>query len=396
MQEPESDNAAPPPHPIRVAMLGAFPPQAQGIQGYCGELAQALGARCRVHAIGFRRMYPSFLFPGVSESMDASRAPLDAPYLRVEHRLTWYNPFGWFTAAMRARGDVFHAQWWSLPLWLIYLRMVLLMKIRRIPVVITVHNVLPHESGRGYVWASRQLCRLADRVLVHSETNRAQLIEHYRIRAERVSTIPMGTGAAQAPAAPEARRALGLPAGRRYVLCFGIIRPYKGVDTLLRAFARVAQRHDDVDLIIAGKPWTPWQPYQARIDADNLGPRVHTFLEYIPEERVPLFFGAADLVALPYTHFDAQSAVGSVALPYRKPLLVSDVGGLPDWVNGDPEWIVPPNAPDALADRMAGFFAEGDAACARFQPVADAVLARASWRAVAEAHLRIYHEVLSA
>ncbi len=87
------------------------------------------------------------------------------------------------------------------------------------------------------------------------------------------------------------------------------------------------------------------------IDELALGEDVHTWLEFVAEERVRALFTAADIVVLPYTHFDAQSAAGTLALSFDVPFLVSDVGGLPDLV-GDPRAVVPANDSEALAEAM--------------------------------------------
>jgi len=384
--------------PLCVAMLGAFPPQAQGVQDYCREIARALARLCRVHALGFKRMYPAFLFPGVKQAMDPTKALLQEPNLRVEHRLTWYNPAGWLRAGLLTGTDVFHAQWWSWPLWPPTWTIARAMKIRGKPVVLTVHNVLPHEPDKNYLRATRSICKLADRVLVHSEINRAQLLEHYRLPPEKVFQVAMG------PCMPDARPAdreeacatLGLPPDRRYVLVFGTIRPYKGVEDLLRAFALPGSTRSDVHLIIAGKPWTSWAPYQQIIDANALRDRVHLFLDYIPEDRLRFFFAAAYLVVLPYRHFDAQSAVCATAMPYRKPLLVSEAGGLPDWVDRDPNWLVPPSAPEALARRIEAFFADARGQTALFAELSGRVLKRFSWETIAQEHLAAYRELMRA
>jgi glycosyltransferase involved in cell wall biosynthesis len=373
-------------------MLGAFPPQAQGIPDYCREIALALATRVPVHAIGFRAMYPAWLFPGVKQTMDATKAVMAAPNLRVEHRLRWWNPPGWAWRALRAPCDVFHLQWWSLPLFPIAFVFLLLMRLRRKKIVVTVHNVLPHEGGTAYTFASRMLCRMAHRVIVHSEANREQIIRHYRLPPDRVARIPIGSYMGGAPkiAPVEARRALGLPEGKIYLLNFGTIRPYKGLDDLLDAFARIAPQFPAAHLVIAGKPWIPWGPFAAQIRGAAIEDRVHPFLDYVPEDRIPLFFGAADLVVLPYTHFDAQSGVGAVALPYAKPMIVTSVGSLPEWVDHHPEWIVPPEDPATLAQRIAAFLERPAEATAAYQRIAANVQKNCSWESIADRHLELY------
>ena len=375
--------------PAAILLLGAFPPQAQGIPGYCGALAAALAAHGPVQALGFKAMYPRWLFPGVKTAMDPTSQPPNAENLTVRHPLAWYNPAGWLWHAWRTPADIVHIQWWSLPLFPVCLAFALVARLRGKPVVVTVHNVLPHESSPWFLRASRLLCRRAGHVIVHSEANRRQFLEHYNPDPDRVSCIPMGVDAAAAPLpAPEsARRRLGLPADRPTLLCFGTIRSYKGLADLLRALAIVRAMHPAVQLLIAGKPWEPWGPYQALIDALGLGECVHTMLDYIPEENVATCFAAADLAVLPYTHFDAQSAVGAQVLAAGRPLIVTDTGGLPELVGHDPRWIAPPNDPDVLAEKIRAFLDDPEGATTNFAEIA----ARAvTWAASAEAHWAVY------
>lgn len=386
---PKTSSSAP--TRLRVSMLGAFPPQAQGIQMYCCGLGEALSRVCALDAIGFRRMYPAWLFPGVKENFDPGKAPMRGEDLRVSHPLAWYAPWGWLAAALRVRADVFHLQWWSLPLFPVAALFVLVMRLRGIPVVITVHNVLPHERSRGFVGAGRWLCRRAARVLVHSAVNREQLIAHYGVAPERVVHVPHGSPAPEAiPDRAAACVRLGLRPERQYILAFGVIRPYKGVGDLIEALAQIAAAHPAVDLIVAGKPWVAWEPYAAQIVLHGLEARVHTALDYIPESAVGDYFAAADLVVLPYTHFDAQSGVGAQALAYGKPLLVSTTGALPEWVDHAPAWQVPPSAPEALAERLHWVFADPEAARSAFAPIAARVSERHGWAQAAAVHAAVY------
>jgi glycosyltransferase involved in cell wall biosynthesis len=342
-------------------------------------------------------MYPALLFPGVKQAMDPDKPPMNGPMLRVEHRLTWYNPLGWLCAGLFTPADLFHLQWWSLPLFPVSLTLLVCMKLRRKPIVVTVHNVLPHEGGRALVWAGRTLCRWANAVIVHGTENRTLLIEQYGIASERVHALemPVQPGPTPLPSRDEARRTLGLAADAQVVLCFGIIRPYKGIDVLLRAFARISSEFPQARLLIVGRPWCDWRPYQEIIDSEKLGERIHCLLDYVPDARVAACFAAADLAVLPYTHFDAQSAVGAQFIAHGIPLLVSDVGGLPDWVDGDPEWIVRAGDVDAWIAALTQFLVAPSARTHGFTDTLHRVRARCAPDCVADSHVAIYSELIS-
>jgi glycosyltransferase involved in cell wall biosynthesis len=381
---------------LPILLLGSFPPQAQGIPGYCGALAQALAAHGPVRAIGFKAMYPAFLFPGVKTTMDPTSPAPHAPNLDLCHNLAWYNPLGWLWSAFSTPAQIVHIQWWSLPLFPVCLIFTLAAKLRRVPVVITVHNVLPHEPSPWFLRASRVLYRRADHLIVHSEVNRAQLLEHFHCYADRVSCVPMGIDAPIATALDKesARAQLGIPTSRPTILFFGTVRPYKGLDVLLRATAEVRKHHPGVLLVIAGKPWEPWARYQAIIDDLGLAEQVIARLDYIPESEMPIFYAAADLVVLPYRHFDAQSAVGVQVLGQGRPMIVTDCGGLPALVNHEARWIAPPDDAVALAEKIAGFLREPIGATASFAEIARQAGECMSWKASAEAQWAIYRRLV--
>jgi glycosyltransferase involved in cell wall biosynthesis len=240
------------------------------------------------------------------------------------------------------------------------------------------------------------LYRLADHLIVHSDINRAQLLEHFHCDADRVSCVPMGIDAPAAPTLDKesARAQLGIPTSRPTILFFGTVRPYKGLDVLLRATAEVRKHHPGVLLVIAGKPWEPWARYQAIIDDLGLAEQVIARLDYIPESEMPIFYAAADLVVLPYRHFDAQSAVGVQVLGQGRPMIVTDCGGLPALVNHEARWFAPPDDAVALAETIGDFLADPTSATAAFAEIARQAGESMTWKASAEAQWAIYRRLV--
>ena len=116
-------------------------------------------------------MYPRLLYPG-SRLEDPTSRPPEHPNLTVERSLTWYNPFGWLAAGLRARGPVLHVQWWSLPLAPVFITLLAIGRVRGLSTVCTVHNVEPHERSRLFRAAGRILYELADRAAKHGAAGR--------------------------------------------------------------------------------------------------------------------------------------------------------------------------------------------------------------------------------
>jgi len=154
----------------------------------------------------------------------------------------------------------------------------------------------------------------------------------------------------------EAKKRLGLEG--RVVLFFGYIRPYKGVHTLLDAFARVSSRLN-ATLVVVGEFYEPSKPYAEHIERLGLGGRVRLVDRYVGDDEVGLYFSAADVAVLPYTSA-TQSGVVQVAFAFDTPVISTAVGGIPevvkDGVNG---LLVPPNDPEALAAALLKYFEAG-------------------------------------
>jgi glycosyltransferase involved in cell wall biosynthesis len=344
---------------VTASLVGTLPP-VKGVSAYTAHLLSALTREpsAEVDFIGFRRIYPRRAYPGGDPDERGAATPAFEG-VHVRNNLTWYNPVSWFVAGARARGDVVHAQWWSYALAPVYAVVLGLARLRGKRVLLTVHNVAPHEGGLLKRLLNHAVLRLGHEFIVHSEQNKRDLRRVVRGDAARITVLPHGvletprTGMSRLTA----RDRLGLPRDARVVLCFGNIRPYKGVDVLLRAFADVARQDSQAILVIAGQPWGDWAPYAALIDELRIGARVHCALEYVPTDAIEPYFVAADVVALPYTHFDAQSGVATRALPFGRPLVVSNVGGLPELVM-EPGAVVPPLDPPALAAALTRVLAD--------------------------------------
>lgn len=338
---------------MKVAMLGSLPPL-RGLSSYCYELVKALIAFGKIEFISFSEMYPARLYPGGDLQDDHTFPEIDYCSLRIRRYLAWYNPISWLHEAFFAKGDLLHAQWWSLPLSPIYAVVCLGFRLRRKPVLFTIHNVDSHEPSRGYKIICRLLFKLGDHYIVHSASNRELLISEYGVEPKRVTQIPHGPldfHVKEAVDRDQILREFGFSSEDQVLLLYGAIRSYKGVETALRALARVVQESPRCKLLIAGKPWENWDRYEQLISRLGIGDKVVAHLQYVPSGEVYKFFAAADMVLLPYTRFEAQSGVGATALSFRKPMIVSNVGGLPELVL-DSKYVVSPGDSTALAERM--------------------------------------------
>ncbi len=381
--------------PARVAMLGSMPPD-RGISAYCLAQAQAVAALVPVTYIAFRQMYPRFLYPGGGLAPDHTFPRPESSRLEVRRRLAWYNPVSWLWEGWKTPGDLLHLQVWSLPVLPMCLVVVALFRWRRKPVVVTLHNVEVPQHALAYRWLAGWVLRRAQAVVVHTAHAAARAAVEFRLPTSRLFTLPHGvldTYVDKTRDRVTARQSLGLAADDLVVLFFGAIRPHKGLETLLGAFAALRGPCPRAKLVVAGKPWEPWDRYQQLIERWGLADAVVTRLEYVPHHQVGWLFAAADVVALPYLQFDAQSGVALAALAWGRPLVATRVGGLPELI-GDPRWLVPPGDAQALAGALAELLSDPgtlDKATEESRQRATSY----QWKPIAEATVAIYRQVLS-
>lgn len=377
----------------RIVMMGSWPPN-PGISAYCFELAHAVGGRLPVHYLAFHRMYPGFLYPAGAAPRDDTFPPENPRRVVVRRALAWYNPFGWIWEGFRASGDVLHAQFWSLPLAPVIFTVMLCWRLRGKPAVLTIHNLAGRENRRWFHWSLRSLVQLASAIIVHTSAIPDWLARHCERTGKRLWTIPHGTldlYEADAVTGPAAREHLGISPQASVVLFFGAIRPYKGLDVLLRAFARVARRRPEALLVIAGRPWEAWDRYDAILGDESLRSRTRLELGYIPTKDVKLYFAAADVVALPYREFEAQSGVALTAIAFRKPLVVSAVGELAA-LQPDHRFVVPAEDVTAWVQALERLLAE-PALRERLAASSAEIAKELGWEAIAEQTIAVYRSL---
>lgn len=221
------------------------------------------------------------------------------------------------------------------------------------------------------------------------------MMDCYKINEHQISIIPHGSLDLHIRFKADIsrlRKKFGLSPENRVILLFGAIRPYKGIDTAIRAFAETIKTIPDVRLLIAGRLWEDWNPYEQLIQDMNIEKQVIRHLDYIPSGDVHQFFEVADLCLFPYLHFDSQSGAGAAALSFRKPMIVSDVGGLPELVK-DHRFIVPAGDWAALAGAMS-FCLNDREILSGMASDAEAVSEQFAWPEIAKQTLTIYQQAL--
>lgn len=342
---------------MKVVIIGPAYPLRGGLATYNERLARAFrAAGDEVRIVTFSLQYPDFLFPGQTQfSTEAGPTDLD-----IEVSLNSVNPLSWLAVGRRlrrARPDLVVFRFW-LPFMGAALGTVarLVRGNGHTRVVAITDNVIPHEKRPGdgpltryFLSACDGFVTMSRAVLAHlQQLGFAQKLALYRPH-------PLYDNFGPARPKAEALAALGLAPEFRYVLFFGFIRAYKGLDILLEALADARVAALPVKLIIAGEFYEEASPYEALIKKYDLESRLVRATDFIPNERVADYFSAADLVIQPYKNA-TQSGVSQVAYHFGRPMLVTDVGGLAELIPaGIVGYVVPPT-PAAIADSLVDFY----------------------------------------
>jgi len=309
-------------------------------------------------------------------------APARLPFKAAEH----------FPDMLRFRrrgsdADVVHYQWLTVPALDAHL-----LPPRR-PRIMTAHYILPPQPSRRQVRSVHRVFGAMDAVVAHSEHGAGRLRDEVGIDGAKVRVIPHGAFdyltklPEEKPLPPELEGAEG-----PVVLCFGLLRPYKGIENLIEAYGQ-SRGAAGAELWIVGNPRMDVEPLRRR--ASEVGGRVRLVTRFVDEAEIPAIFRRADLVVLPYLDTE-HSGVLYTALAFGKPLLLSAVGGFPEVAATGAARLVPPGDTGALAAALGEVL--GDEA-ARAELAAAATRAAAgpySWDEAARKHMELYRDLLEA
>lgn len=365
---------------MKFVLVGTAYPHRGGIAHYVALLTRELrAAGHEVTVISFSRQYPGFLFPGKSqEETGPETIRVDA-----EPLIDTVNPLSWFRAAARIRSlapDLVVYKYWMpffAPAYGTVARRVRAAGIRN---CFLLDNLIPHERRPGDLALTRWALGPVDCFIAQSAAVAGDL-RSFRPRAPLAevphpvySIFPPGAGRAAA------RERLGVTASE-VALFFGFIRGYKGLANLFRAVARIPGERD-FQLLVGGEFYEDDRPYRRLMAELGIEHRVVLHDRYIPNDEVGDFFNAANVVVLPYVTA-TQSGIIQIAFNYDRPVITTDVGGLPEVVRpGELGEVVPAEDPGRLAEALLDYFDGGKEA--RYAPRVAEEKKRYSWSGLVE------------
>ena len=311
-----------------------------------------------------------------------ARGPAGSPLRRATKLLEHVPDMLGYRRHAHATADVVHFQWLDVQ----YVDVFLLPDR---PLVLTAHDLLPRESRPGQTRAQLALLRRVDALITHSEYGRRQLVERFGLPDAKVHVAPLGAYAHTVdPADPVALPAelAAVDQGTPVVLFFGLLRPYKGLDTLLDAWRGIT----GAELWIVGRPMMDLAPLKAA------APRSVRFVDrFVPEAQIAAYFQRADAVVLPYVNterFDASGVLGT-ALAFGDPLVVSDIGGFSEVAATGAAELVAPENPDALRDALQRLIDDVARRSAMSEAARAAAAGPFSWPEAARRTLAVYESI---
>jgi glycosyltransferase involved in cell wall biosynthesis len=273
-------------------------------------------------------------------------------------------------------------------------------------IVFTAHNVnAGRRDSKDTVFnrlTIRIQYRLADRIFVHTEKMKLELIDEFAVEGVRVTVVPFGINNAVPKTSitpAEARKRLGIKESEKTILFFGNIAPYKGLEYLTSAFQKVATRHEDYRLVIAGRAKncdSYWTAIQETIDQNVQNGRILLKADFIPDDETELYFKAADVLVLPYRHI-YQSGVLFLGYSFGLPVLAADVGSLKaEIVEGKTGFVFRPEDPVDLANLIEHYFASDlyTELSRRRREILDFAMERYSWDVVGQKTMSVYADIL--
>lgn len=345
----------------KIVMIGPVYPFKGGIAHYTGLMCKTLRKKYDVTMVSFKMQYPKFLFK--KEQKD-----YDNPQFEVPDTKYWIhtaNPFNIIASTRKIKKenpDLVIIPWWH-PYFAPCFWIMQKVLGKSCKVIFLCHNVFPHERFPMDRFLTKLTLRHADAYIVQSKMDRDDL--HQIKKNPIVKLTPHPTYNAfclQNMSKETARGLIQAEADEKILLFFGFVREYKGLKHLLNAMPQIIKEVDNVRLFVVGDFGDDRDDYMALIEQNNIADAVEIVEGYIPDREVEKYFASCDLVALPYESA-TQSGIVQIAYGFRKPVLVTNVGGLPDVVTDSKTgYVVKPKNPQQIAEAVAKYFNENKAA----------------------------------
>ncbi len=336
----------------KIIIVGPAHPFRGGIAAFDERMAvdlQQLGHT--VEIVNFTTQYPEFLFPGKTQF---TNDPIPAN-LKITRLLSSINPFSWIKTASYIRQqqpDLVILRFW-IPFMGPALGSVARLLGKNIKIIGFVDNLIPHEKRIGDTLLSKYFVNACSGFITLSNQVKEEIAQ-FTDKECLMSPHPVYDHYGDKASKEESCNQLKLNPNTNYLLFFGFIRKYKGLDLLIKAFSESNLRSKNYKLLIAGEFYEDEKQYLELITSLQLNDYIELHSHYIPDAEIKYYFGACDLVVQPYRSA-TQSGISQLAYHFEKPMIVTNVGGLPEIVKHHETGFVTEVNPSAIAKAMNEF-----------------------------------------
>lgn len=375
----------------KIVLLGVGHPFRGGLASYNERLVREFNSLgYEVTLSTFTLQYPNFLFPGKTQ-YSSSAKPDD---IHIIEEVNSVNPFNWIKVGKRIKKekpDLLLFKFWLPFMGPCFGTIARIVKgNKKTKVISIIDNIIPHEKRIGDKLLANYFVGAMDGFIAMSKDVLGDLKLFDSKKPKHFSPHPIFDNFGTPVSREEALDKIGLDKNTRYVLFFGFVRDYKGLDLLIEAFADSRFREQNVKLIVAGEFYNGGEQYFEQIDRLGLKDEIIMRNDFIPNEDVKNYFCAADIIAQPYKTA-TQSGVTQIGYHFEKPMLVTDVGGLaeiiPDQVVG---YVVQPQ-PQPITEALLDFFVQNRKQ--GFEENVKLEKRKYSWKKMVETIENVYDEI---
>jgi len=381
---------------MKITLIGTLPPL-KALSPYCFHLAKALSKKVDLNFISFKEIAPESYYLGGTKEKKIFKIR----EFSYDEALSWNNPISWIRTGIKFSGNILHVQHWAIYSSLAYCFILPIAKIRNKKILVTIHNITPHTERFLDKFINKIFNKFifpfADAYIVHNVRNKKKLLELYKIDEGKIHILTHGTiypyQQIKGISKNDSRKKLNINKDKKVVLFFGYVWDYKGLDHLLNSLKNVRKEIPNILLIIAGESLKDWQKYEKIIGKNNLEEHVRRELHYIPDSEIEYYFSSSDLVACPYKKhpFDTHGGVGALALSFAKPMIVTDVGGLPEYVK-DKKVIANPNDSEDLAKKIILVLSD-ESFAKKLSKDSEELSKNLSWDKIADKTINVYEKL---
>ena len=341
----------------KILMIGPVYPYKSGIAHYTGLLCNTLRKKYKVEMISFKKQYPKLIFRQEQKDYSSTLFKAEPAYYWI-NTMNPVNIFYYALKLKRMKPEVMILQWWHPYFAPCYLLLLLILK--KTPVFFICHNVFPHARFCMDEKLTRMVLKRGNGYIVQSKMDEADL-QSILGECNSITAVhpTYGNFCYKNMSKEQARNCLKIEEKEKVLLFFGFIKKYKGLKNLLYAMPVLKEKYPEIRLLIVGEFDSDKEEYTNIIKELKIENELIVTDWFVPDEEVEPYFAASDLVMLPYVSA-TQSGIVQMAYGFEKPVVVTDVGGLPDVVKDHQTgYVVPTNNPQAIAEAVVDFYSMG-------------------------------------